>query len=193
MLDALEERDLLASYLGETHEYARFGEASEFVVDDAVRQNELGGGATRHHEAILGLRYVSRDLEPIATPEEIPRDPPALILVSNTSHVYHDSRIVNQEANGSGEEVAKVRPWKRREARGTERRRDMAAARMEPLRLAEATAGLEGKWAALQDGRVVQAARTPEELQMRLRERGIEGATILRVPAEDEPEVVGFG
>jgi hypothetical protein len=53
--------------------------------------------------------------------------------------------------------------------------------------------GLEGKWVAILDGAVVEARDTPYELVAKLRERRIEGASIIRAPAADEPEMVGFG
>ena len=53
--------------------------------------------------------------------------------------------------------------------------------------------GLAGKWVAVKDGRVVEAQDTPDRVYQMLHERRITGATIFRVPAEDEPEMVGLG
>jgi hypothetical protein len=64
---------------------------------------------------------------------------------------------------------------------------------MEPSRLTPVFEGLEGQWAAVKDGKVVEVARTPDALFVRLRSRNIKNATILRVPAQDDPEPVGLG
>ncbi len=50
-----------------------------------------------------------------------------------------------------------------------------------------------GSWVAVKDGEVVDARATPDMLVLALRERDIEGATIFRCPAGDEPELVGLG
>lgn len=50
-----------------------------------------------------------------------------------------------------------------------------------------------GLWVAVKDGEVVDARPTPDALVLALRHRDIVGATILRCPAEDEPELVGLG
>lgn len=65
-------------------------------------------------------------------------------------------------------------------------------AHMKPVRLSQALKGLGGKWVALKNGAPIDASPTPDELYTRLHEKGIRGATILRVPVEDEPEIVGF-
>ena len=59
--------------------------------------------------------------------------------------------------------------------------------------LRDAVAGFEGKWVALKDRQVVEARDTADAVYMPLRERGIRGATIMRVPAIGEPELVGLG
>lgn len=53
--------------------------------------------------------------------------------------------------------------------------------------------GFEGRWVAILGGEVVEARETPYLLIAKLRERGIQGASIIRAPAVDEPEMVGFG
>ncbi|HLG66359.1 MAG TPA: DUF5678 domain-containing protein [Acidimicrobiales bacterium] len=50
-----------------------------------------------------------------------------------------------------------------------------------------------GAWVALKDGGVVEARATPYELVAALHDRGISDATIIRVPAESEPELVELG
>lgn len=65
--------------------------------------------------------------------------------------------------------------------------------RMEPVPIAELLRGCAGKWVALKDGKVIDAQETPDRLYMELHERGIRDATILRAPAEGEPELVGLG
>jgi hypothetical protein len=64
---------------------------------------------------------------------------------------------------------------------------------MEPVRLAEKLRGFEGNWVALKGGEVVAAGRTADVVMKEIRSRRIEDATILRVPGEDEPELVGLG
>ena len=53
--------------------------------------------------------------------------------------------------------------------------------------------GFEGKWVAILDGEVVDAAETPYELVARLRSGGIKDASMIRAPALEEPEMVAFG
>lgn len=66
---------------------------------------------------------------------------------------------------------------------------------MEPLRLSEMLQGLEGKWVALKDGEVIEAADNADALFKRLRSKKIRGASVLRVPTEKdhEAELVGLG
>jgi hypothetical protein len=59
--------------------------------------------------------------------------------------------------------------------------------------VADLQAHYAGCWVALLGDDVVDARQTPYELVLSLRERRIEGTTILRVPAEDELETVGIG
>jgi hypothetical protein len=63
---------------------------------------------------------------------------------------------------------------------------------MRPVQLGDVS-GFEGKWVALKDHRVVAAGTTPDSVVETLRREAIEGATILRVGAENEPESVGLG
>lgn len=64
---------------------------------------------------------------------------------------------------------------------------------VQPVLLHEAVRGFEGKWVALKDRRVVEARDTADAVYLALREQGIRGATIMRVPAIGEPELVGLG
>jgi hypothetical protein len=64
---------------------------------------------------------------------------------------------------------------------------------MKPIRIADDLEGLAGQWVAVKDGKVVEAGSTPDAVGLKLRSRQIRGATILRVPAEGEPELVGIG
>jgi hypothetical protein len=64
---------------------------------------------------------------------------------------------------------------------------------LEPVRVAEDLAALAGMWVAIKDGQVIEAGRTPDAVGMKLRARRIRGASILRVPAEGEPDLVGIG
>lgn len=66
---------------------------------------------------------------------------------------------------------------------------------MEPLRLSEMLLGLEGKWVAIKDGEVVEAADNADALFKRLRSKQIRDASVLRVPTaeEHEAELVGLG
>jgi hypothetical protein len=50
-----------------------------------------------------------------------------------------------------------------------------------------------GRWVALMEGAVVAAAETADRLYADLHSKQIRGATIIRAPAEDEPELVGLG
>lgn len=64
---------------------------------------------------------------------------------------------------------------------------------LEPKPLADALRGLEGKWVALQNGEVIAASDTADGVYRDLHARQIRGTTILRVPDEHEPEMVGLG
>lgn len=66
-------------------------------------------------------------------------------------------------------------------------------AQMEPVRTSEALRGFEGLWVAIKAGAVVEAKATPDQLYVALRNRNIRDAVIIRVPAEDEPLMVGLG
>lgn len=65
--------------------------------------------------------------------------------------------------------------------------------KMSPVDLAQQLRECAGKWVALKAGHVVDVRETPYELLMALQERGIHDTTILRAPAPNEPELVGFG
>ena len=65
---------------------------------------------------------------------------------------------------------------------------------MEPIHIAEQVRGFEGKWVALKGGVVVAARETPDAVYRDLLDRSeLRGATIIRVPDRDEPELVGLG
>jgi hypothetical protein len=72
-------------------------------------------------------------------------------------------------------------------------RRNRSIRVMKPVRIADDLEGLAGKWVAVKDGKVVEAGNTPDAVGMKLRSKQIRGATIFRVPAEGEPELVGIG
>ena len=59
--------------------------------------------------------------------------------------------------------------------------------------VADLQAQYAGCWVAVLGDDVVDARPTPYELVLSLRDRRIEGTTILRVPAEDDLETVGIG
>lgn len=63
------------------------------------------------------------------------------------------------------------------------------------LRLQQAFTECAGLWVATdrRTGEVVAARSTPYELAAYIREKQLRGVDILRAPAENEPEVVGFG
>ena len=63
----------------------------------------------------------------------------------------------------------------------------------EPVRLTDALEGYEGRWVALKDGEVIAAQDTFDHLYHYLHANQIRGATIMRAPAEGEPEMVGLG
>jgi hypothetical protein len=64
---------------------------------------------------------------------------------------------------------------------------------LEPTRIADDLEGFAGTWVAVKAGKVIEAGRTPDAVVMKLRARQVRGATLLRVPAEGEPELVGIG
>jgi hypothetical protein len=61
------------------------------------------------------------------------------------------------------------------------------------MRYAEIQREYPGMWVAVRDGEVIAARETPHRLALELRESGINDATILRAPAENEPELIGLG
>jgi len=62
-----------------------------------------------------------------------------------------------------------------------------------PIRLAEVLRQVPGQWVALHNGRVIEAARTLDELMGILASKAITNATVMRAPAEGESELVGLG
>jgi hypothetical protein len=52
---------------------------------------------------------------------------------------------------------------------------------------------LAGQWVAIRDGRILTAKDTFDQVYHHLHERQERGTTILRIPADEEPELVGFG
>jgi Family of unknown function (DUF5678) len=64
---------------------------------------------------------------------------------------------------------------------------------LQPVRLGDAVRGFEGKWVAIKAGKVVEARETADAVYLALRDRAVRGATIMRIPARDEPELVGLG
>jgi len=65
--------------------------------------------------------------------------------------------------------------------------------KMTPLSVSNQVRGAEGKWVAMKDGRVIVVAETPDEVYRQLHGKQVTGATLLRVPSEGEPELVGLG
>jgi hypothetical protein len=65
----------------------------------------------------------------------------------------------------------------------------------EHLLLEDAFTQCAGQWVAIdrKTGRIVAAKPSPCELSAYVKERLIRGVDIIRAPAENEPEVVGFG
>lgn len=83
-----------------------------------------------------------------------------------------------------------LRTWFRKQLRG----RAMPA--HTTVKLDKLVEGLGGQWVGIKDGEVVAAARTMDELLMALHESrrpGVRNATIMRVRAEGEQELVGLG
>jgi len=65
--------------------------------------------------------------------------------------------------------------------------------RRPPFSIAALQAEYAGCWVAIADGDVVDANQSPYDLVASIQQRGITGTTIVRVPAENEPETVGIG
>ncbi len=65
----------------------------------------------------------------------------------------------------------------------------------EHLKLQQAFRECAGQWVAIdrRTGAVVAARATPYELAAYIKQSGVTGVDIIRAPAEDEAEVVGFG
>lgn len=62
-----------------------------------------------------------------------------------------------------------------------------------PVRHVDALDEFVGKWVAVLDGRVVEAADSSRELAVRLRERRLQSATVEFVPEPTEGIRVGLG
>lgn len=65
--------------------------------------------------------------------------------------------------------------------------------KMQPVPLADVIREYPGLWVAVKGGAVVETAETPGLLSMRLHEREITDATVIRSPHLDEAELVGLG
>ncbi len=65
--------------------------------------------------------------------------------------------------------------------------------KMQPLQLADVIRNYPGLWVAVKHGEVVETAESPGLLSMRLQERQITDATVIRSPRLDEPELLGLG
>lgn len=50
-----------------------------------------------------------------------------------------------------------------------------------------------GAWVAMKGGEVVEARSTPYELIAALHARDIVDATVVRIPGDSEPELIGLG
>ena len=73
------------------------------------------------------------------------------------------------------------------------RRRKGPVDAITPVQIADQLREYAGLWVALRKDCVIDAAETPDRLLMRLRDRGIQDAKILRAPAENEAVLVGLG
>ena len=67
------------------------------------------------------------------------------------------------------------------------------AGKLTAVDLADAIREFAGLWVAVKNGEVVETAESPGLLSMRLHDRDITDATVLRSPRLDEPELVGLG
>lgn len=67
------------------------------------------------------------------------------------------------------------------------------AGKLRAVQLADTIREYAGSWVAVKNGQVVETAQSPGLLSMRLHERQITDATILRSPRLGEPELVGLG
>ena len=70
---------------------------------------------------------------------------------------------------------------------------ERGAGKLEAVHLADAIRDYAGLWVAVKKGEVVETAETPGLLSMRLHDREITDATVVRSPRLDEPELVGLG
>jgi hypothetical protein len=69
----------------------------------------------------------------------------------------------------------------------------MAVDRMQVITLKQAVDDFPGMWVAIKDGEVVEARHTPDEVVLALHEREIRGAYVVRMPGEDDDELIGLG
>jgi len=69
----------------------------------------------------------------------------------------------------------------------------MAGPEVTPIRIGDLLRQVPGQWVALQNGEIIEARPTLDELMGALADRSITKATVMRAPAEDEPELVGMG
>jgi len=71
--------------------------------------------------------------------------------------------------------------------------RQRGAEPMRPRVLPEGLLEHPGKWVAVKGGRIIEVRPTPDEVVEALHRRDITGATVLRVPGENDKELVGLG
>ena len=67
--------------------------------------------------------------------------------------------------------------------------------RMRPARVIAPLTGLEGKWVAVRGDEVLAAKESSDAIfgWLRSHQVPVESVVVLRVPDEDEPELVGLG
>ena len=63
----------------------------------------------------------------------------------------------------------------------------------DPIQLARVLRNYPGLWVAVKGLEVVEAAESPGLLSLRLQERQVRGATIMRAPRLDEDDLAGLG
>jgi len=62
-----------------------------------------------------------------------------------------------------------------------------------PIQTGMLADAVKGQWVAMHNGEVVEAGATFHEVMVRLHDRDITNVTVMRVPAEQEAELVGLG
>lgn len=72
-------------------------------------------------------------------------------------------------------------------------RNQKPVSKLEPVLRSELVRGLSRKWIALRDSEIIEVQETPDALYSALHKKQISGATVIRVPGEHEPEMVGLG